>query len=130
MVGVTVIEDVCDIVVVRDGDCVIVCVGLVDTNTQTVSDDVVHAAVCISFDRHTLQAVQVAAFVVVLKVEPAIHEVQPVFVVTVQVVERRVPAAQIVQAVLVAAFVVVLKVEPTKQAVHALFVVTAHAVEA
>ena len=107
-----------------------VVVGLVDTNTQTVSDDMVHAAVCISFDRHTLQAVQVAAFVVVLKVDPATHEVQPVLVVTVQAVESRVPAAQTVHAVQVAALVVVLKVEPATQAVQALFVVTVQAVEA
>ena len=44
------------------------------------------------------QLVQVAALVVVLKVDPAIHAVQPVFAVVVQVAERRVPAAQIVQA--------------------------------
>ena len=54
------------------------------------------------------QVVQVAAFVVVLKVEPATQAVHPVLAVTVQVVLRLVPAAQTVQAVQVAAFVIVL----------------------
>ena len=76
------------------------------------------------------QVVQVAALVVVLKVDPATQATQPVFAVVVQAVERRVPAAQTVQVVQVAALVVVLYVEPATQAVHALFVVTAHAVEA
>ena len=44
------------------------------------------------------QLLQVAALVVVLKVDPATHAVQPVFAVVVQMAERRVPAAQIVQA--------------------------------
>jgi len=76
------------------------------------------------------QVVQVAALVVVLKVDPATQAVHPVFAVVVQVVERRVPAAHTVQAVQVTALVVVLYVEPATQAVHALFVVTAQAVEA
>ena len=54
------------------------------------------------------QVVQVAAFVVVLKVDPAMHAVHPVLVVFVQVALLRVPAAQTVQVVQVAAFVVVL----------------------
>ena len=52
--------------------------------------------------------VQVAAFVVLLKVDPATHAVQPLFTVVVHAVETRVPAAQVVQAVHVAAFVIVL----------------------
>ena len=38
-------EDVCDLVIVRDGVCVIVCVGLVDFKIHTVLDETVHAAV-------------------------------------------------------------------------------------
>ena len=55
-----------------------------------------------------MQAEQVAALVVVLYVDPAIQAVHPVLAVTVQAVERRVPAAQTVQAVQLAALVVVL----------------------
>ena len=44
------------------------------------------------------QVVQDAAFVVVLKVDPATQAVHPVFVVVVQVALLRVPAAQTVQA--------------------------------
>ena len=44
------------------------------------------------------QLLQVAALVVVLKVDPAMQATHPVFAVVVQVAERRVPAAQIVQA--------------------------------
>ena len=54
------------------------------------------------------QVVQEAALVVVLKVDPATQEIHPVFAVVVQVVERRVPAAQTVHAVQVAALVIVL----------------------
>jgi len=54
------------------------------------------------------QVVQLAALVVVLNVDPATQEGQPVLAVTVQAVERYVPAAQTVQAVQLAAFVVVL----------------------
>ena len=54
------------------------------------------------------QAVQVAAFVVILNVDPATQAVHPVSAVIVQVVLLRVPAAQTVQAVQVTAFVVVL----------------------
>lgn len=54
------------------------------------------------------QVVQVAAFVVVLKVDPATHAVHPVSAVVVQIALLRVPAAQTVQAVQVTAFVVVL----------------------
>jgi len=54
------------------------------------------------------QVVQVAAFVVVLNVDPATHAVHPVLAVVVQVALLRVPAAQTVQAVQVTAFVVVL----------------------
>ena len=43
--------------------------------------------------------VQVAAFVVVLKVEPATQDVQARFVVAVQAVEARVPAEHVVQIV-------------------------------
>ena len=51
---------------------------------------------------------QVAAFVVVLYVDPATQAVHPVFVVVVHMVLLRVPAAQTVQAEQIAAFVVVL----------------------
>ena len=54
------------------------------------------------------QVVQVAAFVVVLYVDPATQAVHPVFAVVVQVALLRVPAAQIVQGVQVTALVVVL----------------------
>ena len=54
------------------------------------------------------QAVQLAAFVVVLKVVPATQDVQPVFTVIVQVPLFHVPAAQTVHAVQTAALVVVL----------------------
>jgi hypothetical protein len=54
------------------------------------------------------QVVQVAAFVVVLNVEPATQAVHPVFIVVVQVALLRVPAAQTVQGVQTAALVVVL----------------------
>ena len=54
------------------------------------------------------QLLQVAAFVVVLYVEPATQAVHPVFTVVVQVALLRVPAAQIVQGVHTAALVVVL----------------------
>jgi hypothetical protein len=57
---------VCDLVIVRDEVCDLVCVGLVDFKIHTVSDETVHAAVCISFARQTVQAEQVGAFVVVL----------------------------------------------------------------
>ena len=59
-------EGVCDLVIVREPVCDIVWVGLVDFKTQTVLDDGVHAAVCISFAKQTEQAVQVAALVTVL----------------------------------------------------------------
>ena len=52
--------------------------------------------------------VQVAAFVIVLKVDPATQAIHPVLAVVVQVALLRVPAAQTVQAIHVAAFVVVL----------------------
>ncbi len=51
---------------------------------------------------------QLAAFVVVLKVEPATHAVQPLFTVVVHAVETRVPAVQVVQAMQLTALVVVL----------------------
>ena len=54
------------------------------------------------------QVVQVAALVVLLKVDPATQAVQPLFTVVVHAVEMRVPAGQVLQAVHVAAFVVVL----------------------
>ena len=54
------------------------------------------------------QVVQEAALVVVLKVDPAIHAVHPVFTVVVQVKDRYVPAAHTVHAVQAAALVVVL----------------------
>jgi len=54
------------------------------------------------------QVVQVAAFVVLLKVDPATQAVQALFTVVEHAVETRVPAAQVVQAVQLAAFVVVL----------------------
>ena len=57
------------------------------------------------------QAVQEAALVVVLYVEPAMQETHPVFARAVQVVDRYVPAAQ------------------TEQAVHTLFVDTVQAVD-
>jgi len=52
--------------------------------------------------------VQVAAFVVILNVDPATQAIHPVLAVIVQVVLLRVPAAQTVQAVHAAAFVVML----------------------
>jgi len=55
--------------------------------------------------------VQEAALVVMLYVEPATQETQPVFARAVQAVERYVPAAQ------------------TEQAEHTLFVVTVQAVD-
>jgi hypothetical protein len=61
--------------------------------------------------RQVVQAVQVAAFVVVLYVDPAMHAVHPVFAKAVQVALLRVPAAQ------------------TVHAEHILFVVTVQAVD-
>jgi hypothetical protein len=52
--------------------------------------------------------VQVAAFVVLLNVEPATQAVQALFTVVEHAVETRVPAGQVVQAVQVTALVVVL----------------------
>ena len=54
------------------------------------------------------QVVQVAAFVVVLNVDPATHAVHPVLAVVVHVALLRVPAVQTVQAVQATAFVVIL----------------------
>ena len=54
------------------------------------------------------QVVQVAAFVVVLYVDPATQAVHPVFAVVVHMALLRVPAAQMVHAVQVTALVVVL----------------------
>ena len=54
------------------------------------------------------QVVQVAAFVVVLNVEPATQDVQALFTVVEHAVETLVPAGQVLQVVHVAAFVVVL----------------------
>jgi len=76
------------------------------------------------------QVEQVAAFVVVLYVDPAIQAVHPELAVVVQVNDLYVPAAHTVQAVQDAAFVVVLNVDPATHAVHALFVVTVQAVDA
>ena len=53
-------------------------------------------------------AVHVAAFVVLLKVEPAIQEVHALFTVIEHAVETRVPGKHVLQAVQVAAFVIVL----------------------
>ena len=53
-------------------------------------------------------AVQLAALVTVLKVDPATQAVQALFTVVVHAVETRVPAAQTVHAVQLAAFVTVL----------------------
>ena len=58
-----------------------------------------------------VQAVQEAALVTVLKVDPATQETHPVFARAVQTVDRYVPAAQ------------------TVQALHTLFVVTVQAVD-
>ena len=52
--------------------------------------------------------VQLAAFVVLLKVDPATQAVQALLTVIEHAVETRVPARQVLQAVHVAAFVVVL----------------------
>ena len=76
------------------------------------------------------QGLQVAALVVVLKVDPAMQAVHPVLTVVVHIADRRVPAAHTVQAVQVAAFVMVLYVDPATQLVHTLFVVAVHAVDA
>jgi hypothetical protein len=54
------------------------------------------------------QAVQLAAFVVLLKVDPATQAVHALFTVVVHAVDTRVPAGQVVQAVQAAALVVVL----------------------
>ena len=54
------------------------------------------------------QVVQVAALVVVLKVDPATQAVHPVLAVTVQVLLLLVPAAHTVQGVQDAALVIVL----------------------
>ncbi len=54
------------------------------------------------------QAVQLAAFVVLLNVDPATQAVQPLFTVIVHTVETRVPGKHVLQAVHVTAFVVVL----------------------
>ena len=48
---------------------------------------------------HVLQAVQLAALDIVLNVEPAIHAVQPRFVVVVQAVDTRLPAGHVLQVV-------------------------------
>ena len=45
------------------------------------------------------QVVQVAAFVVLLYVDPATQAVQPLFTVAVHIVETRVPAGQMLHAV-------------------------------
>ena len=45
------------------------------------------------------QAVQVAAFVVVLKVDPATQDGHPVFAKAVHIVDRYVPGAQLLHAV-------------------------------
>jgi len=76
------------------------------------------------------QVVQVAALVVVLKVEPATQDVHALFTVVVHAVDTRVPAAQVVQAVQLTALVTVLYVDPATQAVQPLFTETEHAVEA
>ena len=52
-------------------------------------DPAIHAAA---------QGLQVAALVVVLKVDPATQAIHPVFAVVVQAVDRRVPAEHMVQA--------------------------------
>ena len=52
--------------------------------------------------------VQVAAFVVLLKVDPATQAVQALFTVVEHAVETRVPGEQAVHAVQLTAFVVVL----------------------
>jgi len=54
------------------------------------------------------QVVHVAALVVLLKVDPAIQAVQPLFTVIEHAVDTRVPARQVLQAVQVTALVVVL----------------------
>ncbi len=54
------------------------------------------------------QAVQLAAFVVVLKVEPVMQAVHALFTVVEHTVETRVPAAHVLHAVQLTAFVVVL----------------------
>jgi hypothetical protein len=74
------------------------------------------------------QLLQVAAFVVVLYVDPAMQAVHPVFAVVVHIALLRVPAAQTVHAVQVAAFVVVLYVDPATQDIHPVFAVVVHTV--
>lgn len=76
------------------------------------------------------QLVQVAAFVVVLYVEPAMQAVHPVFAVVVQALLRLVPAAHTVQGVHAAALVIVLKVDPAMHDEQALFTVVEQAVDA
>ncbi len=48
---------------------------------------------------HTVHAVQLAAFVVVLYVDPATQDGQPVFAKAVHIVDRYLPAAHTVHAV-------------------------------
>jgi len=48
---------------------------------------------------HTVQAVQLAAFVVVLYVDPATQDVQALLTVVEHAVETRVPAGQVLHAV-------------------------------
>ena len=69
---------------------------------------VVHAVETRVPAAQTVQAVQAAAFVVVLYVDPAMQDVQTLLTVTEHGVEAYLPAVHTVQAVQLAAFVVVL----------------------
>jgi len=75
------------------------------------------------------QVLQDAALVIVLYVDPAIQDGQPVLAVTEHKVDLYVPAAHTVQAVHDAEFVVMLYVDPATQAVHPLFTVTVQTVD-
>ena len=75
-----------------------------------------------------MQFVHEAALVVVEKVEPATQAVQAVLAVVVQLLLRKLPAAQVAQFVHEAALVVSEKVVPATQFVQAAFTVAVQAV--
>ena len=108
---VMVVDPVRDEEVVKEGVTVIVTVGVCDRYAQTRFVVTVQATVSDWPIRHVVHAVQVAALVVVLYVDPATQAVQPVFANAVQVLVLLVPAGH------------------TEQALQTLFVDTVHAVD-
>jgi hypothetical protein len=108
---VMVVDAVRDEEVVKEGVTVIVTVGVCDKYAQTRFVVTVQATVSDWPIRQAVQAVQVAAFVVVLYVDPATQAVHPVFANAVQALVLLVPAGH------------------TEQAEQTLFVVTVHAVD-